>query len=160
MEPDDRQLEELEQALQRLSPAEPDEALTARIFAAFETPPDAAPAAVEQAVVPAEKPVSWFQPFAAAAAVVLIAGVIAIVGLNRPAGETPETVNKFVPAHAQNTYRGSEIGEIVFDGNSQPMQAVRHQFTDTYTWENPADGSRVEIEVPVERVRYVPLHTD
>ena len=40
------------------------------------------------------------------------------------------------------------------------MQAVRHQITGTYTWENPEDGSRIEIQVPVERIRYIPVHTD
>ena len=152
-----------DQALRQLSPNQPSEALTARIFSAFDTPSDAAPAEVENAVTPLPAATSWFQPFAAAAAVALIAGVVALIGLNRPPLDdgvslTPDPV--FVPAHAQNTYEGSRLDGIVFTEDSRPMQTVRHQFTDSYTWENPADGSRVEIRVPVERVRYVPLQTD
>ena len=35
-----------------------------------------------------------------------------------------------------------------------------HQFLDSYTWVNPEDGSRVEIQFPVERIRYLPVPTD
>ena len=170
MNPDDKDLQQLEEKLQQLRPSEPSEKLIARIFGAFETPSDAAPAAVEN-VVPMKTPParSWAQPFAAAAAVALLAGVVALIGLNRnPAVTEAETVVtpvdatpvKFIPAHAQNTYRGSNVDQIVFTKDRVPMQAVRHQFTDTYTWENPADGSRVQIEIPVERVRYIPVPTD
>ena len=65
-----------------------------------------------------------------------------------------------VPTHAQNTYLGSQFDDIIFTDDRRPLRAVRHQFTDTYTWENPSDGSRVEIQIPVERVRYVPVRTD
>ena len=157
MTPEDPSLQELESALQKLEPNAPSEELTARIFSAFDTPTDAAPAEVES-VTPIESSSSWFQPFAAAAAVALIAGVVAIIGLNRPSGT--EDSPTYLPAHAQNTYEGSEVDGIVFNKGSHPMQKVRHQFTDTYTWENPDDGSRVEIRVPVERVRYVPVPTD
>ena len=117
-----------------------------------------APAAVENVIQLTEGSRSWSQPFAAAAAVVLIAGIAALIGFNRPQG-SPETADRFVPVHAQNTYEGSNVDGVVFTKDNSPMQAVRHQFTDTYTWENK-DGSRVELRIPVERVRYVPVQTD
>lgn len=165
MTPEDQELQKLEQFLQKLSPAEPGDALTARLFAAFDTPTDAAPAEVDDPTITdmgearrlRQSSQSWFQPFAAAAAVALIAGIIAIVGLNRPSDETG---SGFVPTHAQNIYRGSNFDEIIYTDDRQPLQAVRHQIIGTYTWENPEDGSRVEIQVPVERIRYIPVHTD
>jgi hypothetical protein len=165
MNPEKQSLQEFEQSLQQLSPSQPSEALTSRIFSAFDTPIDAAPANVELIQPPHDRSKSWFQPFAAAAAVALIAGLVTIIGLNRPAKNgspsaaavSPVTL---VPTHAQNTYLGSQFDDIIFTDDRRPLRAVRHQFTDTYTWENPSDGSRVEIQIPVERVRYVPVRTD
>lgn len=159
MTPEEQELAQLEQNLKQLAPAEPSESLTERIFSAFETPPDAAPAEIVDTATPMPKPAaSWAQPFAAAAAVVLIAGIVALIGLTRPSNDSPQV--RFVPAHEQDTYKGSDMGDIIFTEGRQPLQAVRHQFTKSYTWENPKDGSRVEVTFPLERVRYVPVQTD
>jgi hypothetical protein len=173
MNPEEEQeLQKLEQHLRQLLPAEPGEALTARIFDAFDTPSDAAPAAVGNITpLPTKARASWAQPFAAAAAVVLIAGIVALVGLSRPSdqGKAAEVrpgiviaaqPARFVPSRAQNSYQGSQVDGLIFTEDRRPMQAVRHQFIETYIWENPADGSRVEVRVPVERIRYVPVPTD
>ena len=161
MNPEEQELQKLEDFLQKLPPAEPGEALTARIFSAFDTPTDAAPAEVDTSVSngPGANGQSWFQPFAAAAAVALIAGIVAIIGLNRP-GTAEQDRPVLVPSHAQNIYRGSDLDEIIYTEDRQPLQAVRHQITNTYIWESPEDGSRVEVHVPVERIRYIPVHTD
>ncbi|MFT4548356.1 MAG: hypothetical protein ACI8XO_001829 [Verrucomicrobiales bacterium] len=180
MNPEEQELEKFEQKLKLLVPAEPSQVLTSRIFAAFETPLEDAPASIGGDII--EMPVSkstssWSQPFAAAAAVALIAGIMALIGLSRPDGTPKVTTDntklappigeaidaqpvKFVPAGAQNIYKGTNVDGIVFTEDRLPMQAVRHQFIDTYIWENPVDGSRVEVQVPVERVRYIPVPTD
>jgi hypothetical protein len=169
MNPEEPELGQFEEQLRQLLPAEPSETLTARIFDAFETPQDAAPAVIsEQASeIPTPSPgtvVRWLQPFAAAAAVALVAGIVVIIGLNRQPAAAPtaaeEPKARFTPAHAQNTYQGSRLDGLVFTEDRRAMQTVRHLFTDTYTWENPLDGSRVEVSIPVERVRYVPVPTD
>ena len=54
MNPEEQALQQFEQELQNLVPAEPSEALTARIFAAFETPSDAAPAELGNKVIALE----------------------------------------------------------------------------------------------------------
>jgi hypothetical protein len=169
MNPEEQEFAKLEAHLRQLSPSAPSEGLSARIFAAFETPQDAAPAVIsDEARTSPRKLAPWYQPFAAAAAVALIAGIAVLIGLNRQpaAGVGAATVEansvpvRFEPAHAQNTYLGSRNDGIVFTDDRRPLQTVRHQFTDTYTWENPLDGSRVEVTIPVERVRYVPVPTD
>lgn len=177
MNPDDQELQKLEQFLRQLTPAEPSEQLTARIYSAFELPADAAPAEFADSRPAVHVHHSWSQPFAAAAAVALVAGIIAIIGLNRPAADpvgpgarpasnsSDVTVDRavpvsFVPAHAENSYRGSNDDEIIFTEEGRPLRVVRHQFMDTYIWVNPEDGSRVEIRFPVERIRYVPVPTD
>ena len=175
MQSDEHELRRLEQCLQQLSPSEPSGDLMARVSSAFELPVDAAAPAENSATRPAApSPASWSQPFAAAAAVAIIAGIIAVIGLNRPedrAGDgvsgqaEPVTIDQphpvgFVPAHAQNTYQGSNYEDIIFTEDRRPVRVVRHQFLDSYTWVNPEDGSRVEIQFPVERIRYLPVPTD
>lgn len=174
MNQEEKELQQFEQDLHQLIPAEPGEALTNRIFAAFDTPREAAPAEIDSNVIalPKSDPEnSWLQPLAIAAAVALVAGVIAIIGFNRPATKLveqppeeaislPVQPVKFVPAGAQNTYQGTNVDGIIFTEDRKPMQAVRHQFIDTYIWENPEDGSRVEVQVPVERRRLIPVPTD
>ena len=76
MNPDDKELQQLEQLLRQLQPAEPSEQLTARIYSAFELPADAAPAQFGDSAPPVHAHHSWSQPFAAAAAVALVAGII------------------------------------------------------------------------------------
>ena len=167
MNPEELELQRLEELLQQLSPSPPSEQLTSRIFASFETPLDAAPAHIPHIIPMSSK--SWSQPFAAAAAVALIAGIIAVIGFNRtdsvvdtePPKEpvTPTPVH-YIPQQAQNTYQGSNVEGIIFTEDHRPMQTVRHQFTDTFIWINPEDGSRVELHVPVESVRYIPVPTN
>ncbi|MGI9244080.1 MAG: hypothetical protein ACR2RV_25005 [Verrucomicrobiales bacterium] len=174
MQPDEQEQHRIEQRLRELSPAEPGEDLATRIFSAFELPADAAPARLTEPAASAPSTIAWTQPFAAAAAVALIAGVIAIIGFNRQSGDSDQGIAdvpggivvdnsvpvSFVPAHAQNTYRGSQLEDIIFTEDRRPVQIVRHQFTDSYTWVNPVDGSQVEIRFPVERIRYIPVQTD
>jgi len=174
MQPDEHELRRLEQCLQQLTPSEPGEDLIARVFSAFELPADAAPAEKSAISPAAPSPASWSQPFAAAAAVAIIAGIIAIIGLNRPENRAgngvaeqaqPVTIDQphpvgFVPAHAQNAYQGSNFEDIIFTEDRRPVRVVRLQFIDSYTWVNPEDGSRVEIRFPVERIRYLPVPTD
>jgi len=165
MNPDlEPELQAIEDRLRQLSPAEPSEQLSERIFASFDTPADAGADSGDEAdkVTPLPKPASWFQPFAAAAVVALLAGAVAIIGLSlspdkKPVAAQPE---RFIPESAENIYEGSKLEPIVFTENRQPVQPVRHRFVESYIWTNPEDGSKVEIRIPVERIRYIDVPTD
>ncbi|MCC5807016.1 MAG: hypothetical protein JJU00_11875 [Opitutales bacterium] len=63
------------------------------------------------------------------------------------------------PVRAEN-YLANRIDEGVFIvGNHIAARQYRYQFVDTVVWEDPRDGTTVEMSVPREEIVLVPIHS-
>ena len=68
--------------------------------------------------------------------------------------------NLFVPIKAKNTFEGVSEDEIFLSEDKRPYQPVRYKFSDSFIWKNKADGSLIEMNIPSQRLFYVPIKTD
>ena len=103
---------------------------------------------------------------AAAAALFLGVGVAFWTGsLSLPQEEPPTARGTvaadegFRPVHAENRLQNKVDEGIVFLQNGLPARQYRFEFVDRVVWENPRDGSKMEMEVPREEVVLVPVRT-
>jgi hypothetical protein len=103
---------------------------------------------------------------AAAAALFLGSGVAFWTGsLSLPHKEPPtgggivRPDEGFRPVHAENRLQNKVDEGIVFLRNGLPARQYRFEFVDRVVWENPRDGSTMEMEVPREEVVLVPVRT-
>ena len=164
-------IQKLEAELAELSPAPVPQDLEDRGFAIFEGEVTVQPA--EQNVVPF--PI-WQRIGAAAAVGVASVGVYfafltnfgeppASTSANRdvrpPSVESIAPAEKnFVPASANNTFRGVRDGGVFLNEEGQPVRELRYEFSDSYRWVDEKDGSELELIVPRERSYLVPVPTD
>lgn len=63
------------------------------------------------------------------------------------------------PIHAKNTLLGRVDEGVIFLNNGISARRYRYQFIDTVTWEDPADGARISMEIPREEIVLVPVQT-
>lgn len=65
----------------------------------------------------------------------------------------------FRPVRAENRLRNKVDEGIVFLRNGLAARQYRYEFVDRVVWENPRDGSKMEMEIPREEVVLVPVRT-
>lgn len=65
----------------------------------------------------------------------------------------------YEPVKAENTLAAAEDEGVVMVGDNRAARQVRYHFVDTVVWENPMDGSTIEVSVPREEVVLIPLDT-
>ena len=163
----DEALQLLEEELRALTPAAPSDGLRARIQDALLHAADEAPAAPVTPPTPV-----WFGwiPIAAAAAVALLA-VVLTPGIGRnPATSNPLAANTdpvaidqadLTPVDWQPLASNSKLERIDYEGvrqqDSSTYRQIRTRYMERRTYKNPKDGSTVEILVPREEVRLVPV---
>jgi len=153
----------LEAELEALEPAPLSEEFTAKISGIF----DGASVKAEPGNV-VRFPV--LQRLGAAAAIAIAAvGVTFAILNNLPKGQgggSGEIADRaalektFVPVAAENIFEGVRNEGMTLTGDNRPVQKLRYQFSDSYQWVNPSDGSTIEMTVPRERIILVPVPTD
>jgi hypothetical protein len=166
----EKEIEKLETALGEFTPAAVPEALEARILDVF------AGRQAPQAIADNE-PTNivafplWRALGSAAAVAVAIVGVFFAALNSMDSGDNaggvplagdapPNSERTFVPVRAENVFEGAQEEEFFLTKDQLPVQKVRYQFSDSYLWENPADGTSIEMTVPRERLFIVPVRTD
>ena len=154
---------ELEAELKALEPAPLSEDLSAKVLGIFDG---------ETIATEPDKVVRFpvFQRLGAAAAVAIAAvGVTFAILNNLPedqgsasgdVADRAELKKTFVPVVAENIFEGVRNEGMTLTGDNRPVQRLRYQFSDSYQWVNPDDGSTIEITVPRERIILVPVPTD
>jgi hypothetical protein len=157
-------LKQLEQELARLVPGRPDPHLQARLRETV-----AAESARQRSSLPAPaRRRSWWRqalPLAAAAAFGIGTWVILGTTADRfggAAGDAPAAASadgQFRPVRAQNTLIGVDEAGIVNLQGGQLARSVRYRFMDSVRFENPEDGSIIEMKVPREEILLVPVQT-
>ena len=170
----EKEIEKLETALGELTPAAVPEALEARVHGVF-----SGQAALQS--IPTNEPTNivafprWRAFGSAAAVAVAMVGVFfaalnsmdsgnrsgnASGGVPLAGDATPNIDRTFVPVRAENVFEGAQKEEFFLTEDQLPVQKVRYQFSDSYIWENPSDGTSIEMTVPRERLFIVPVRTD
>lgn len=61
------------------------------------------------------------------------------------------------PVLAQNSLQGRVDEGVVFLSNGLAARRYRYEFIDRVVWQNPADGSMVEMRVPRDEIVLVPV---
>ena len=157
----DPELQKVEKALAAHTPARVPEALEARVFEILDGGPHTGSGTLIRFPL--------LRYIGAAAAVLIAAtGVFFSVlnslpkdttGSGRVAGDaTPRRA--FIPVRAENVFEGASDEGLTLTEDNRPVQKLRYRFSDTYRWENPEDGSTIEMVVPRERLLLVPARTD
>ncbi len=156
-------LHQLEAELEALEPAPVSDDLSAKVLGIFD---GETLAAVPDKVVR----FPFLQRLGTAAAVAIAAvGVTFAVLNNLPknqggssgdVAERAELKKTFVPVAAENIFEGVRNEGVTLTGDNRPVQKLRYQFSDSYQWVNPDDGSTIEMTVPRERIILVPVPTD
>ncbi len=160
---------DLEAALRELEPVEVPRELEARIFEIFEGRVSEASGGTGSKVVrfPVLRSIGAAAAIAIAATGVLFA-VINTMDRSRSgnggplAGDATQlpTSATFVPVRAENVFQGAQDEGVYFTDERVPVRQIRYQFSNSFRWENPQDGSTIEMTVPQEKLFIVPLRTD
>jgi hypothetical protein len=163
---------DLEAELCRLAPAAPRPELEDRIARALaELPaPERPDVPTAGAIVrpPERTPSRWraFLPNLGWAVAGALAGVTAIILVQNPApparpgsptGQVAANDSFFEPVGTDREVVSEDEPELVYDDENHPAQVVRTSYLERYTWSNPRTGARVEVEMPREDVRFLPV---
>ena len=162
---------ELEDRLSALQPAPVPEGTEARVLEIFdgEIPLTASPDFAEaDKVIPFPL---WRRLGAVAAVLVACTGVF--FALLNNFGPTPDggtIANKTTPANpaaptfhpvsAEDVFEGIRDGGVFLSEDGEPVRELHYHFSNSFRWENPDDGSVIEMKVPRERNFLVPVRTD
>jgi hypothetical protein len=177
----DEALHLLEEELRAMVPADPSDGLRARVFHALSTA-DGLDGEADPVFAGAEEtklePVgrAWFGwvPVAAAAAVALMAVVIfppkaahspgladAKAAAAAPAPQAITAASETTPVDWQPMSSDSRLEQVAYDGVRQEetstYRQIRTRYLDRRTFRNPHDGSTVEVMLPREEIRLVPV---
>jgi len=74
--------------------------------------------------------------------------------------EEPVKGNQFIPINAKKVFEGVKDDGFFLSKDKTPYHGLRYQFSDSFLWENEEDGSSIEMEVPSQRLFFVPIKTD
>ncbi len=163
---------DIEQELRKLNPAPPSAALQARLERELE--PNSRQINGQKRL--GALPLHWVAPLAVAA-VLTLAAYLNFSQSPPAAVPAPPTfalnngkptatavvvdneASRFVPVTARQMLIGAQEEGIYFDEEDMPTRRMRYQFVDSYLWENPADGSSLQVNMPREEVLLVRLNT-
>ena len=155
---------EIEKALRAHSPRRPSDALARRIEAALSAPAEAAESypdiARQSAWWPFFRSAGWAAAGAAAAVAVLF-----IIGEPFPPREAKDLIDsapeaaavEFQAAESATELVSASAEELIYRDTAPPAQRVRITFLERHAWRNPATGAFIEMEVPREDVRLIPV---
>lgn len=163
----DHEADNFESSLRAFSPAKVPDALQSRILEIADNNPEKGlPAATGAGNI---RKFHFLSPLAAAAAILIAATGVFFAVLNniepnpsaKPDGMVmlPEKA-PFVPVHAENIFEGVHDEGLFLTDDKVPVQGVRYQFSDSFKWRNPQDGSVIEMTIPSERFFLLPVQTD
>lgn len=178
----DEALQLLEEELRAMTPSAPSDGLRTRVLHALQSAQGSRESQqpLEHAAPLKPPGRAWFGwvPVAAAASVALMAVVL----FPSNPGNSPELVNNnpqnptaakqtapvtplrgadFAPAGWQPTGTDSRLEDVAYDGLRQKEQTtyrqVRTRYMERRTFRNPKDGTTVEVMVPREHIRLLPV---
>lgn len=82
----------------------------------------------------------------------------AVADTQLASGGTTET-DRQAPVRARNYLHNRVDDGLVFLNGGVTARQYRYQFVDRVVWEDPSDGSKIEMSVPREEIVLVPVHT-
>ncbi len=182
----DEALQLLEEELRAMVPSDPSDGLRARVFHSLATAEDVESETTHELegingshLLPAGRVWFGWVPVAAAAAVALMAVVVfppkggKSAGLNSgssagmvasqvaPAPQAISSSAAVTPVDWQPMSADSRLEHVAYDGvrqeESSTYRQIRTRYLDRRTFRNPQDGSTVEVRLPREEIRLVPV---